>query len=348
MSLHDLLDSHGGLTNNNLGNLLHLDDNDYEDDMDEHVTFKLSEYYDMDNLSTYTTRNQNSINIMSFNAQSIWAKLDNLKLQLEIFDRLNHTIHIISVQEAWINDTRHTNLLNIENYTPHILPNQISGNKGGIIVYVHNSLTATEVNFFEKSSKNLWEGLTLSIKSDLLPNTITVHTVYRPPREKSGLGSIEHAIENHTDFMTEFKPYIDKMKPNKTDTIILGDFNYNLLETSSNSKVQEFFDLLTSNEFIPKITAPTKINRESCNLYDHIYTKVSPNLILDSGVFMTSLSDHLPTFLSISTINHKITKQKYKTIKDFSDTNMKKVMTKLEDLMQKKIKLAYQKTPAPI
>ena len=346
MNTNDLLDSHGGITNNNLGNLLHLDVNDYEDDIDEYVTFKLSEYYDIDNISTYITRNQNSLNVMSFNSQSIWAKLDNLKLQLETFERLHHTIHIISVQEAWIKDSQYTNLLHIENYTPHILPNQIGGPKGGIIVYVHNSLTATRIEFFEKSKKKLWEALSLSIKSDLLPNPITVHTVYRPPREKSGLGAIEHANENHTDFMTEFKPYIEKMKSNRTDTIILGDFNYNLLETTTNSKVQEFFDLLTTNEFIPKITVPTKINRESCNLYDHIFIKGSPNLILDSGVFISSLSDHLPTFLSISTINNKITKQKYKTIKDLSDTNMKKALSKADELMQKtKYETCLTKSP---
>ncbi len=109
----DLLDSHGGISDNNLGNLLHLEEDDYDMDFDEHVTFKLSEYFDIDSFSTYSTRNQNSINIMSLNAQSIWAKLDSLKLQLAHFEQLNHTVHIISIQEAWINDDQPANIIEI-------------------------------------------------------------------------------------------------------------------------------------------------------------------------------------------------------------------------------------------
>ena len=302
--------------------------------MDE-ITFKISEYYDTDNISTFTNRNQNSINIMSFNANSIWAKLDGLKLQLDLFEKLNHRVHIISAQEAWINDNHNTKLLDIEHYTTFTQMNQIGGHKGGIVVYVHNSLTATKENFFLPSKRHLWEGLSLKIEGDLLPSTTTIHTVYRPPREKSGKDAIQHASENHHDFMAEFKPYIESIKSCNTNTILLGDLNYNLLETTSNSQVQEYFDLLITNEFLPQITAPTKINRLSCNLLDHIFTKVSPNFILDSGILITSLSDHLPTFLSISSFGSKTTKPKYKTIKDFSEQNMKKVLSRLENLMQK-------------
>ena len=335
MNPHDLLDSHGGIFNNNLGNLLHLDgENENDEDMEE-ITFKLSEYYDTNNINTYTNRNKNSINIMSLNTNSIWAKIDGLKIQLELFERLNHRVHIISAQESWLNDNQNVSLLDIEHYTTFTQVNQIGGNKGGIVVYVHNSLNATKENFFSPSKKHLWEGLTLKIEGDLLPDTTTIHTVYRPPREKSGKDAIKHARENHHDFMTEFQPYIDSIKNSNSNTILLGDLNYNLLETNTNSQVQEYFDLLTTNGFLPQITAPTKINRLSCNLYDHIFTKVSPNFILDSGILITSLSDHLPTFLSISSFGSKTSKPKYKTIKDLSESNMNKVLHKLEDLMQK-------------
>ena len=332
MTQNNILDSHGGLINNNLGSLLHLDENDYNDEMEDHITFKLSEYYDTENISSYTARNHTSINIMSFNAESIWKKIDNLKIQLDLFAALNHTIHIITVQESWVNNMDNAALLNIENYTTFIQPNQIGGQKGGIVTYVHNSLNATKKTFFEPSKNNLWEGLSLSLEGELLPTPITIHTVYRPPREKSGLRA-EHAIENHKKFIDEFKPYIESLKSSTTNNILLGDLNYNLLEAATNSKVQEYFDLLISNEFIPQITAPTKINKLSCNLYDHIFTKVNQNLILDSGIFITSLSDHLPTFLSISAIS-KRPQPKYKTKKDFSEINMKKVINKLEESMQ--------------
>ena len=53
MTSPSLLDSHGGIFNNNLGNILHLDENDYDDDMENQVTFKLSQYYDPDNINIY-------------------------------------------------------------------------------------------------------------------------------------------------------------------------------------------------------------------------------------------------------------------------------------------------------
>ena len=345
MTQNNILDSHGGLINNNLGSLLHLDDNDYNDEMEDHITFKLSEYYDTENISSYIARNHTSINIMSFNAESIWTKLDNLKIQLDLFAALHHTIHIISVHDSWVNNMDNNDLLNIENYTTFIQPNQIGGQKGGIVTYVHNSLNATRKAFFEPSKNNLWEGLTLTLEGELLPTPITIHTVYGPPREKSGLRA-EHAIENHKKFMDEFKPYIESLKSSTTNNILLGDLNYNLLEAATNSKVQEYFDLLISNEFIPQITAPTKINKLSCNLYDHIFTKVTQNLILDSGIFITSLSDHLPTFLSISAIS-KRPKPKYKIKKDLSEINMKKVINKLEDSMQQtKFETCLTKDPS--
>ena len=77
MNPNNILDSHGDLVNNNLGSLLHLDESDYEEEMEDHITFKLSEYFDTDNTLSYTARNYNSINIMSFNAESIWKKIDN-------------------------------------------------------------------------------------------------------------------------------------------------------------------------------------------------------------------------------------------------------------------------------
>ena len=98
-------------------------------------------------------------------------------------------------------------------------------------MYVHNSLTATKTNFFAPSEKKLWEGLSLKIESDQLRGPIIAHTVYRPPREKSGLRALDYAKENHINFLSEFTPYINQMKSCKENIIVFGDLNYDLLET---------------------------------------------------------------------------------------------------------------------
>ncbi len=98
--------------------------------------------------------------------------------------------------------------------------------------------------------------------------------------------------------------------------------------------IQEFFDTMVNNEQIPRISIPTKINRESCKLYDHIYTPFRSILLTDSCVHLADISDHLPTILSISTFNPDRQKNKYIHIKENTNKNMEKVITKLSSLMQ--------------
>ena len=75
--ISDFLDPHGGLTDNNLLHSLNQDDIDYEDDTDPQLHFKLSEYFDIDSIKAYSIRNQNSINIMSLNAESLFKNMIN-------------------------------------------------------------------------------------------------------------------------------------------------------------------------------------------------------------------------------------------------------------------------------
>ena len=118
------------------------------------------------------------------------------------------------------------------------------------------------------------------------------------------------------------------------ESVIVGDLNYNLLEINSNSIVQEYHDMMTTHERVPQITVPTKINKLSCNLYDHIFTSFRSKLLLDSCVHLAHISDHEPTILSISTFKPDRTKNKFIEIKENTSENMKKVIEKLTELMQ--------------
>ena len=90
--------------------------------------------------------------------------------------------------------------------------NRIGGPKGGIVVYVHDSL-----NRSKNSPSKAWEGLTVTVSVPQLKKPLKIHTIYRPPRD------------THATFMSEFEPYLEKIKTDKHDTIIVGDFSYNLL-----------------------------------------------------------------------------------------------------------------------
>ena len=146
------------------------------------MTFKLSYYHDDQTIKDFCTKNNNGLNFMSLNAESVFKKIDMIRQKIGFLSKkYNFTIHIISVQEGWINEGRLLSQINIENYTLHPLSNQIGGQKGGIAVYVHNSLKGDPIKYFEKSPSSLWEGLSLKVTGDKLKKPINVHTVYRPP-----------------------------------------------------------------------------------------------------------------------------------------------------------------------
>ena len=83
MNLIDETLSHlGGTINNNLNNALHLD-KVADDDLETQTQFKITPYHDIDTISTYRLQTKNSINIMSLNAESIFAKIDQIKILIK-------------------------------------------------------------------------------------------------------------------------------------------------------------------------------------------------------------------------------------------------------------------------
>ena len=78
---------------------------------------------------------------MSLNAQSVFSNIHMIRQKIEFLSiKFRFTVHVISIQEGWINEGRQLSEIEIDNYTLHHQYNQIGGQKGGIAVYIHNSL----------------------------------------------------------------------------------------------------------------------------------------------------------------------------------------------------------------
>ncbi len=98
--IDELLSPLGGTNDNNLNNALHLDKS-LPDDIELIEEFRLTPYHDLDTISSYQTQNSNSINIMSLNAESIFAKINQLEILIKtLYETHNLTVHVISIQEA--------------------------------------------------------------------------------------------------------------------------------------------------------------------------------------------------------------------------------------------------------
>jgi len=77
--------------------------------------------------------------------------------------------------------------------------------------------------------------------------------------------------------------------------MLAGDFNMDLLHIEKDKNIEEYFDLLTNNKFMPLITIPTRITKTSKTLIDNIfYNEFTNNTISEN--FTVGISDHLPQF----------------------------------------------------
>ena len=95
-------------------------------------------------------------------------------------------------------------------------------------------------------------------------------------------------------FLLDIMAKISK-SPIKT-SLLLGDFNSNLLEADDHNDTSEFYEILSMNTFRPLILQPTRVTSKSAILIDNICVN---NLEVFSfgGNITTGISDHFPQFL---------------------------------------------------
>ena len=88
------------------------------------------------------------------------------------------------------------------------------------------------------------------------------------------------------------------LKDNKS--ILIGDFNINLLEHTTHPPTNNFLVQIQSHNFFPHIGRPTRFpdsqHLGDPSLLDHIYTNFPNNF--KSGIIHLIVSDHLPVLIN--------------------------------------------------
>ena len=123
----------------------------------------------------------------------------------------------------------------------------------------------------------------------------------------------KHHTISQRDFIELISPLITKLSKEKKICYLAGDFNMNLLNLDKDVEIEKYFDLFTSNKFMPLITCPTRIGKTSKTLIDNIFYNQFSNDI-KSGNFTVGISDHTPQFALITT-NYSNIKNKSKPTK---------------------------------
>ena len=103
--------------------------------------------------------------------------------------------------------------------------------------------------------------------------------------------------EFNTQYLPKLLSRIIKEIKNK-DFVVMGDFNIDLLNYTTDNKVAEFLDKMCSTSLLPLITHPTRISKVSQTLIDNIFSTIISD---DSktGNITTVISDHFCQYVSL-------------------------------------------------
>ena len=129
-------------------------------------------------------------------------------------------------------------------------------------------------------------------KGQVNSNNTIIGAIYRPPN-----------IDQLT-FNIEFDKLFRSITKGCTSCILLGDYNINLLHSSTDQETGNFLNALFTNSVLPTITQPTRYGAQSATLIDNVITNKYLEQHL-SGILLNDFSDHFPIFVVTGDISFK-------------------------------------------
>ena len=139
------------------------------------------------------------------------------------------------------------------------------------LIYVDNKYEVDQLDI--KYDSSLWENLFVSIKGTGHNKDVIDANIYKPPKDN-------HNIENINTFKTEIENVIHELDRRNSEILIAGDYNINSLNLDVRQAFSDFFYSMLANSLFPRITLPTRLDKNSCTLIDNIYFKLSPLLLM--------------------------------------------------------------------
>ena len=133
-----------------------------------------------------------------------------------------------------------------------------------------------------------------------------------------------------------------------TPSVILGDFNFDVLKHNESSLTQKYIDTFMCTGFIPLISKPTHIRGQSSTCIDQIWTNlVSDNVT--SGIVASSVSAHLPIYAILPTTTESMVQSQVENdstlIHNITAKNIEKFEVKLRKLNNDPITQSVETDP---
>ena len=276
------------------------------DDDEAPQIYKDSHYYDDNTLIDILNKKQDIFTILSLNCQSLQAKFDILNLYLQNLKMSNGLFSAICIQETWLNSHHDISMFSIDGYQLVAKPSSSSVH-GGVGIYINDNFKFKVLDIEYK--KETWDGIFIEVsaicanETSLNTRKIILGNIYRPPR---------NTIEDYKIFLDDLNHILNIFQTSRAEVIISGDYNIDLLKMHEKPIFSEYFDTITSNGYITKITFPTRITDTTQTLIDNIPVKMSHNYSeTTAGILTHQISDHMPYFITLDYIKCSTKSAKY-------------------------------------
>lgn len=273
-----------------------LDKLDRDDNIYEEHLIKHSPYYS-ENKFTNLLSTKSGLCIINLNIQNIFTKFDEFSIFVDrINQNTNNSIHVICLNECWIDEWSNLFDIQLDNYTMY---SQRGNRKGhshcGLVTYIHKQFTSKEIQI--EKTNTAWDSMSIEITRQH-PNSkkYLISNIYRLPLT---------LVEDYTTFTEEFVTYLNNISYLNRPTFICGDFNIDLLSIKSNQHYSNYFDQIITKGFFPRITLPTRIQPPSFSLIDNILSNdIQNNDDSLSGILINDISDHKLIFTFLPNNRH--------------------------------------------
>ena len=279
-----------------------------------------NQYYDIKEFNTLTFKNHPTTSMMHINIRRIAKNKGKL---LGLLSTLKEEFDIIILTEIG-NDAEH--YIN-KNFLPHydaFIDTPKHNRYGGTAVLIkqgYGSATTREELKMTKSctcENCAYENTWIEIKTT--NNEFIIGALYRHPN-----GNVEHFVHDMDKVLSQV--------PKRLSCFLVGDMNIDLLKFKNNLTF-EYFTTLSAQNFMPFISAPTRITDRTSTLIDHIFVKLSDNdrhASVLAGNILTDISDHLPNFLLLNDAPRSNQKNR-PFVRIFSEKNITKFKESLSEI----------------
>ena len=233
--------------------------------------------------------NDHAFTLLSLNIRSIGRNI----LEFDMFlHNLNRCVDIIVLTECW---TQAADLYKNYFQLYNVIFSDKSNRSGGVAIF-YNKLTIKPQDFLINVVQGA-DTVMLTFNSDKLSNQ-KILAVYRSPSQDANifLNSIKKLSTT-----IEHKP-----------TIIVGDFNLNLLNYFNDVRTETLYDNLLESGYSPVIETPTRITNNSLgSIIDQIF--INFNVIHQpdqnySGNINAKITDHQVQYLILTNSRSKMVK----------------------------------------